>query len=352
MRTQTSSMNHALNVRARWMVGLVTMWLATILCVVASPSTSFAGDPTTDARGHYAEGQRLFGKKDYTGAIKEFSAAERIVPSGYNDFNLGLCYDKLGEADPAISYYRSYLTRVPDASNRALVEASVARLDSALKSAQSKAEAKQAAQAKNDAAKVEAQRKADEAAALAQKQKADEQAKVAFPPTAPTLPAGPPGPPGPPQPESAGGLTGQFQGADPSVAPTYTGDPQLDRVATIDVNAVRAQQPGGFVPDKRNGQNGLAAQSQPPGAAGGIPTPAQAAAQSEDTNETPKPKVTPVYKKWWFWAIVIVGGIIVYDFATSNSSSQPGPVRAQSPTGAPTGAFGASGASAVPIFRF
>jgi hypothetical protein len=348
MRTQTSSMNHALNVRARWMVGLVTMWLATILCVVASPSTSFAGDPTTDARGHYAEGQRLFGKKDYTGAIKEFSAAERIVPSGYNDFNLGLCYDKLGEADPAISYYRSYLTRVPDASNRALVEASVARLDSALKSAQSKAEAKQAAQAKNDAAKVEAQRQADEAAALAQKQKADEQAKAAavVPPTAQSQ-------------DSAGGLAGQFvgniqraPGVEPSVAPTYTGDPQLDRVATIDVNAVRAQQPGGFVPDKRNGQNGLAAQSQPPGAAGGIPTPAQAAAQSEDTNETPKPKVTPVYKKWWFWAIVIVGGIIVYDFATSNSSSQPGPVRAQSPTGAPTGAFGASGASAVPIFRF
>ena len=32
-------------------------------------------------------------------------------------------------------------------------------------------------------------------------------------------------------------------------------------------------------------------------------------------------KETPVYKKWWFWAVVAVGGYVVYQLATSSSSA-------------------------------
>jgi hypothetical protein len=32
----------------------------------------------------------------------------------------------------------------------------------------------------------------------------------------------------------------------------------------------------------------------------------------------------PVYKKWWFWAVVAAGGYVAYEFATSRSTaSQP-----------------------------
>jgi hypothetical protein len=32
-------------------------------------------------------------------------------------------------------------------------------------------------------------------------------------------------------------------------------------------------------------------------------------------------KETPVYKKWWFWAVVAVSGYVVYELATSSSNS-------------------------------
>ncbi|HEX7836094.1 MAG TPA: hypothetical protein VF469_01460, partial [Kofleriaceae bacterium] len=32
-------------------------------------------------------------------------------------------------------------------------------------------------------------------------------------------------------------------------------------------------------------------------------------------------KEDPVYKKWWFWAVVAVSGYVVYQLASSNSSN-------------------------------
>ena len=33
------------------------------------------------------------------------------------------------------------------------------------------------------------------------------------------------------------------------------------------------------------------------------------------------PKETPIYKKWWFWAVVAVSAYVVYEIATSSSNS-------------------------------
>ena len=52
-------------------------------------------------------------------------------------------------------------------------------------------------------------------------------------------------------------------------------------------------------------------------------------------NDAPPPqKETPVYKKWWFWAVVAVSAYVVYSIATedSNNSAQPG---RQVPTAGP-----------------
>src|SRR6185503_6735467 len=95
-------------------------------------------DARSDARTHYQQGQKLYAAADYRGAIKEFSAAQAAMPADLNNYNLALCYDKLGEAEPAIQYYREFLNKQPNATNRTEIEASVARLEAALKSASAK----------------------------------------------------------------------------------------------------------------------------------------------------------------------------------------------------------------------
>lgn len=283
---------------------------------------ALAGDPTVDARAHYQEGQRLFAKKDYPAAIREFAAAEKIVPSGYNDYNLGLCYDKLGEAEPALAYYRSYLARVPAASNRSAVEASIARLDAALASARLKAEraaAEKAAAEKAEAERLAAQRAAAEKAAAAEAAEAArlaaEQAAAAQA-AATAQAAAAPGPTVP--------TVGSGAGAGPSVA-------------QVDINAVaRERAAAGFTPAGQVAaystpnnvyggpgvaSGGVAGPSAAPSA--GVPTPAAAAAgaRTSDTQAPPPAHATPVYKKWWFWAIVIVGGYLVYDFVSADSAT-------------------------------
>jgi hypothetical protein len=49
-------------------------------------------------------------------------------------------------------------------------------------------------------------------------------------------------------------------------------------------------------------------------------------------------KETPAYKKWWFWAVVAVGGYVVYELATTSSTAPPSvPMgRAASPPGGVT----------------
>src|SRR5262245_10346892 len=98
----------------------------------ARPAAAQA-DPRAQARDHYLAGKRLYDAGAYQQAIGEFTAADQLSPSGVNDFNIALCYDKLGDAPNALTHYQAYLTRVPDASNRATVEASVARLTDVVK---------------------------------------------------------------------------------------------------------------------------------------------------------------------------------------------------------------------------
>jgi hypothetical protein len=96
--------------------------------------------------------------------------------------------------------------------------------------------------------------------------------------------------------------------------PAKTGDSQLDRLSSIDVDQVRDQR-GLGAPVAANG----APPSQPgqPGAASAAPAPSgQPLPPGPD-----QPKETAIYKKWWFWTVVAVSGVVVYELATSSSKS-------------------------------
>jgi hypothetical protein len=294
---------------SRFIVLLLALFVAAV-----APRVSFA-DTRTDARTHYQLGVKLYGQADYRGAIKEFSAAQQLMPADLNNYNLALCYDKLGEGEPAIQYYREFLNKQPNADKRAEIEASIARLEGALKSAAAKRaeEARIADEAKRaeDAKRAEEMRRTEEA-------RRAEEAK-----RAPTN-----------DPNAVGGVgAGVTAGAGVGSTGTpgtgqavSTGDAQLDRVSGIDVNQVRDQRVGGAssgIADTRGG---------PATAAAGAPAGTQVGAGPQAANgpqpqgatpldQTPPKKATPVYKKWWFWAVVAVSAYVVYSIASEGSNS-------------------------------
>ncbi|HEU0034614.1 MAG TPA: tetratricopeptide repeat protein [Kofleriaceae bacterium] len=283
-----------------------------LVIAFASPGSAFA-DARSDARAHYQQGVKLYNGGNYREAIKEFSAAQQIAPADLNNYNLALCYDKLGDPEPAIQYYRAYLDKVPNTDKRAEIEASITRLEAAAKSV---------------AAKRDAEAK-----------KADEAKKPAVGPAAPT---GPEPLIGPTKPDDttppAGPTRGRggvgSTGVPSSGAAATTGDAQLDRAQQLDVNQIRDQRMGGAssgMPDTRGGPATVGAGPTDPNApptANPNPnpnTPPQAAngaaPATAPTDPADKPKATPVYKKWWFWAVVAVSAYVVYSIATEDSRS-------------------------------
>jgi hypothetical protein len=333
------------------------------LALFATGTRAWADD-RAEARTHYQAGVKAYGSGNYQAAIKEFSAAQQLAPADLNNYNLALCYDKLGDAEPAIQYYRAFLDKQPNADKRAEIEASVSRLEAALKSAAAKKadEQRKADEAKKaEEAKIEQAHKADEAKRAEEQRKADEEARKQGG-AGPAIgvgggvaggvggaAGGGVGTAGGAGVGAAGGI-GAAGGAGGGVAvgvgstgtpgtgqAVSTGDAQLDRVNGIDINAIRDQRIGGAtsgMPDNRVGPGGVA--GGPQGQAGvqgqaGMQGPVGAQGQGSQgqgpvtaangPGPADKPKETPVYKKWWFWAVVAVTAYVAISIATEGSQN-------------------------------
>ncbi|HUS63086.1 MAG TPA: hypothetical protein VMZ28_01040 [Kofleriaceae bacterium] len=215
-------------------------------------------DPTDQARQHFKKGRELYDAGDYRGAIAEFAAADQTAPSPLLEYNIALCHERLGEKAEAARRYRAYLDRTPDAQNRAAVEEKIRKLE------------------------------------------------AAAPPATGDLPPLPPDDP-PAGPDPADPPSGEPPTAAGPVAPS--GDPELDRVAGIDVGRVHAERRGG-APTGPPPAAGMTAGGSASASAGGPPPAAPAP-------EQPKSESKPIYKQWWFWVVAGVSAIILIDIATS-----------------------------------
>jgi hypothetical protein len=295
-----------------------------ILCALCVAVRARADD-RSEARAHYQTGVKLYSSGDYQGAIREFSAAQQLAPADLNNYNLALCYDKLGDAEPAIQYYRAFLDKQPGSDKRAEVEASISRLEAAQRSAASK---------KTPAPAPSAPPPPPAGPVLGP---SPAPGSAAPPPSAPPPSAGPvlgpsPAPPPAPPPAAiddrpppgpAGGPGGSV-GTPSSGSPVSSGDPQLDRAGSINIDEVRDQRTGAGGPAPRRGGPAVAANEPPP--------PDQPLGPNAQPGGSDQPKKeTPVYKKWWFWAVVAVSGYVVYSLATTSSS--PSRVGRTVPTG-------------------
>ena len=122
---------------------------AVLIALAGLPRNAFAGpaeplpgvsdEPAPPAEGKddkmleramaaYERGQQNYKLAQYEAALADFKEASSLYASPDFQYNIGLCYEKLGQYDEAVLAYVTYLKVKPEAEDRANVEATIARL--------------------------------------------------------------------------------------------------------------------------------------------------------------------------------------------------------------------------------
>lgn len=93
---------------------------------------SSSADDARAARQHFDDGSKLYDLGKFRQAAHEYEEAYQAKPDPALLFNIGQAYRAAGDATEAITAYKAYLRHVPEARNRADVEAHLARLQRTL----------------------------------------------------------------------------------------------------------------------------------------------------------------------------------------------------------------------------
>lgn len=92
------------------------------LCLVLSGLHALAADKSTaaqkeEAKTYFIDGSTAFERKDYKGAIESFRKAYDLVRSPEIIYNIGRCYEELGQTEDALYHYEMYLRFYPTAED-------------------------------------------------------------------------------------------------------------------------------------------------------------------------------------------------------------------------------------------
>ena len=123
---------------------LAFVWpLLVVTGVLGGGSIAYAeaGDNIEVARGHYDRGLKAYDLEHYPEAIAEFEAAYYAKPDPALLFNLAQAHRLNGDLRKAISFYKTYLRKLPQSTNRGEVEARIASLGAQLQEEQANATA-------------------------------------------------------------------------------------------------------------------------------------------------------------------------------------------------------------------
>ena len=121
------------NMRCAW-----TLWTLASLsffapALAAEPKPDAKGEAkTVEAKAHFKQGTQLYKQARYKDAIAEFETAYQLKPHGVLRFNIAQCFEKLGDIPQALRSYHQYLREVPDAEDKATVQAAMANLEKRL----------------------------------------------------------------------------------------------------------------------------------------------------------------------------------------------------------------------------
>ena len=124
--------------RRAYYFGLVaTAGLAVVLCL-QSPTPAIAQAPPSavkEAQKLYREGAGHFKARRFREASEFFQRAYNLDPSPILLYNLARAAEELGDASAAVSHYKAYLARYPEAEDRPEVERRIRVLDAILQAA-------------------------------------------------------------------------------------------------------------------------------------------------------------------------------------------------------------------------
>ncbi len=81
--------------------------------VLACASARAEDSDTEIAKHQYEAGQALFDQGRYEAAIQEFEAARRIKPLAAFNYNIGVCYERLGRWAEAVEAFQRYVDAQP-----------------------------------------------------------------------------------------------------------------------------------------------------------------------------------------------------------------------------------------------
>jgi hypothetical protein len=112
-------------------VGLLTAAGAVVPVYAAGPKHGGGGPNRSEVEGrkHARKANQLADVNKCKAAIPEYTKAIHLLKDPTLLFNRGECYRRTGDAKKAIADYRKFLTQLPSAPNRALVESQIAALE-------------------------------------------------------------------------------------------------------------------------------------------------------------------------------------------------------------------------------
>ncbi len=115
---------------------------ALVLLLLSAPAAKKAPAPAPaaaedadvkKAKDLFTWGQKLYKQARYAEAISKFEEAAEVRPHPVIYFNIGKCYEQLGETAKALRSYRDYLRLSPDAKDRETVSDAIANLERRLR---------------------------------------------------------------------------------------------------------------------------------------------------------------------------------------------------------------------------
>ena len=97
--------------------------------IAIRPASTRRADRTRQGRRTSKRANALADKGDCQSAIDEYTKAYELLNDPVVLFNRGECFRRVGDTDPAIDDYREFLEKVPNAPNRAAIEAKIAAME-------------------------------------------------------------------------------------------------------------------------------------------------------------------------------------------------------------------------------